>query len=78
MRKRQNSSFKLALEFDNMREQYEELLVKRDQLQKEANSIRISYNKGLLEPTIEEQFGAKVPDRTTLTLPLVVKDQAPF
>lgn len=32
--------------------------------------------EGLLEPTIEEQFGAKVPDRTTLTLPLVVKDQA--
>ena len=45
MRKRQTSSFKMALEFANMREQYEELLVKRDQLQKEANSIRISYNQ---------------------------------
>lgn len=45
MRKRQTSSFKMALEFDNMREQYEDLLVKRDQLQKEANSIRISYNQ---------------------------------
>lgn len=45
MKKRQNSSFKMALEFDNMRDQYEELLVKRDQLQKEANSIRISYNQ---------------------------------
>ena len=32
--------------------------------------------EGLLEPTIEEQFGAKVPDRTILTLPLVVQNQA--
>ena len=24
-----------------------------------------------MEPTVEEQFGADVPDRTTLTLPLV-------
>ena len=31
--------------------------------------------EGLLEPTIEEQFGAKVPDRTILTLPLTVKEQ---
>ena len=45
MRKRQNGSFKIELESTYMREQYEELLVKRDQLQKEANSIRISYNK---------------------------------
>jgi predicted HTH transcriptional regulator len=27
--------------------------------------------EGLMEPTVEEQFGADVPDRTTLTLPLV-------
>ncbi len=31
--------------------------------------------EGLLEPTIEEQFGAKVPDRTILTLPLTAKEQ---
>ena len=47
MRKRirQTDSFKMALEFGNLREQYEDFLVKRDQLQKEANSIQISYNK---------------------------------
>ena len=33
--------------------------------------------EGLKEPTIDEQFGPDVPDRTTLTLPLVGKDQ-PF
>ena len=45
MRKRQTSSFRMELETESNREQYEELLVKRDQLLKEANSIRISYNK---------------------------------
>ena len=45
MRKRKNGGFKKAIEFDNLREQYEDLLVKRDQLQKEANSVQISYNK---------------------------------
>ena len=31
--------------------------------------------EGLPEPTIEEQFGADVPDRTTLILPLLIDNQ---
>ena len=32
-------------------------------------------SEGLPEPTIEEQFGTDVPDRTTLTLPLFMYNQ---
>ncbi|MBQ1488252.1 MAG: hypothetical protein IIZ41_05775 [Lachnospiraceae bacterium] len=45
MRKRRTDSFHFSLETGNSREQYEEILVKRDQLLKEANSIKLAYHK---------------------------------
>ena len=49
-----------------------ELIYSRDDMRfKESFEKMVRKAEGLMEPTVEEQFGADVPDRTTLTLPLV-------